>query len=64
MKNPVPRSSLFATPRDLVELDERIRSLSTEQERALAYHYSMLAFNLAHKMVEAEKAGLSVSEAV
>lgn len=64
MNNPIPRSSLFGTPRDLEALDQQIRSLSTEQERALAYTYTMLAFNLAHKMVEAEKAGLNTSEAV
>jgi hypothetical protein len=64
MKNPIPHSSLFGTPRDLEALDQQIRSLNTEAERALAYTYTMLAFNLAYKMVEAEKAGLSVSEAV
>jgi len=53
--NPIPRSSLFATPEDLTALDLQIRSLNTDAERAIAYHYTMLAFNLAYKLVEEEK---------
>jgi hypothetical protein len=53
--NPIPRSSLFGTPEDLTALDQQIRSLSTDAERAIAYHYTMLAFNLAYKMVEEAK---------
>ena len=53
--NPIPRSSLFATPENLEALDRQIRLLNTENERAVAYLYSMLAFNLAYKMVEEAK---------
>jgi len=53
--NPIPRSSLFGTPENLEALDLQIRSLNTEAERAIAYHYTMLAFNLAYKMVEEAK---------
>ena len=49
--NPIPKSSLFDTPSDLTALDERIRQLPMEH-RGLAYLYTMMAFNLAHKMVE------------
>lgn len=52
--NPIPRSSLFGTPEDLTALDLQIRTLS-DAERAIAYHYTMLAFNLAYKMVEEAK---------
>jgi hypothetical protein len=53
--NPIPRSSLFGTPENLEALDLQIRSLGTDAERAIAYHYTMLAFNLAYKMVEEGK---------
>ena len=53
--NPIPRSSLFGTPESLEALDQQIRSLSTDAERAIAYHYTMLAFNLAYKLVEEAK---------
>lgn len=49
--NPIPYSSLFATPESLEALDEQIRQLPTEQ-RGLAYLYTMMAFNLAHKLTE------------
>jgi hypothetical protein len=55
MNNPIPRSSLFGTPESLEALDQQIRNLSTDAERAIAYTYTMLAFNLAHKMIEQEK---------
>lgn len=54
MKNPIPKSSLFATPSSLEELDLMIRQLPSDQ-RSIAYQYTMYAFNLAHGMVEKEK---------
>ena len=45
----IPYSSLFATPESLTALDEQIRQLPAEQ-RSIAYQYTMLAFNLAHKL--------------
>ena len=53
--NPIPRSSLFATPENLEMLDRQIRTLNTDAERAIAYQDTMLAFNLAYKMVEEAK---------
>ena len=53
MINPIPKSSLFATPESLEDLDRQIRSLP-KSEQALIYHYTMLAFNLAYKLVEEE----------
>lgn len=52
MINPIPRSSLFGTPESLEALDKQIRLLSTDAERSIAYHHTMLAFNLAYKMIE------------
>ena len=54
MNNPIPKSSLFATPSSLEELDMFIRQLP-DSERSIAYRYTMYAFNLAHSMVEKEK---------
>lgn len=51
MNNPIPRSSLFATPADLDELDAMIQRLAAE-ERAVVYRFTMHALNLAHRMVE------------
>ena len=55
MSNPIPRSSLFGTPESLVALQEQIAQLPPEQ-KSIAYLYTMLAFNLAYKLVEQEKA--------
>jgi hypothetical protein len=53
MKNPVPTSRLFYTPATELELHERIMSMPKE-DRALAFQISMMAFNLAHKLVQEE----------
>lgn len=51
MNNPIPRSSLFATPESLEELDAMVQALAAE-ERAVVYRFTMHTFNLAHRMVE------------
>lgn len=56
MQNPVPRSSLFATPVDEASLDAYIRRLP-KHDQAMAYTVAMMTFNLAHKMVEDAKKG-------
>ncbi len=56
MTNPIIHSSLFGTPESLEALDQQIRNLSTDAERNIAYTYTMLAFNFAHKLIEQEKA--------
>ena len=50
----IPKSSLFATPESLEQLDLMIRELPANQ-RSVAYHYTMLAFNTANKLLEDEK---------
>lgn len=56
LTSPIPYSSLFATPESLEALDEQIRQLPASQ-RGLAYQYTMMAFNLAHKLTrQAEEA--------
>jgi len=50
MKNPIPRSGMFVTPKDEQDLYARIEQL-TAQERQVALMFTM---NLAHQMVEKE----------
>lgn len=50
MKNPILKSSLFWTPDSEQDLDNYIQQMSGP-ERALAYQMTMIAFNLAHKLV-------------
>jgi hypothetical protein len=51
VKNPVPTSKLFVTPKDEQDLFDRIEALSGK-EKALAYQIAMMTFNLSHKLVE------------
>ena len=51
LTDPIPHSSLFHTPESTYEFDCMIRELSRE-EQALVYRYTMMAFNLAHKLVQ------------
>ena len=53
MKNPVPKSKLFVTPKDEQDLFERIEAMP-KADKALAYQVAMMAFNLAHKLVDRE----------
>jgi len=54
MTDPIPHCRLFHTPESTYELDCMIKSLSRE-EQAIAYRYTMLAFNLAHKLTQEAK---------
>lgn len=54
MTNPIPRSSLFATPASLAELDQYIRSMAP-YEQASAYLISMMTINLCYKLIEDAK---------
>jgi hypothetical protein len=58
MKNPIPRSGLFAT-KTLVELQEYVELMSAK-EKAQAYLIMQLTLNACHQMVEE----LHVKEAV
>lgn len=51
MKNPIPRSGMFVTPKDEQDLYARIEQL-TAQERQVALMFTMFTMNLAHQMVE------------
>lgn len=55
MKNPIPTSRFFVTPKDESDLFARIEQMST-QERALAFQIAMMTFNLCNKLVEQERA--------
>ena len=54
MTDPIPHSSLFITPESTYELDSMIKEL-TREEQAIAYRFTMLAFNLAHKLTQDAK---------
>ena len=61
MKNPIPRSGLFATPDSFEELMMLTENCSgDDNERRLVYLGAMMALNLSHKLVEE----LHVQEAV
>lgn len=55
MNNPIPRSNLFATPVDFESLDAYIQRLP-KREQASVYTAVMMALNLAHKLVEDQRA--------
>ena len=50
MTNPIPHSSLWATP-TLEDLELGIQGLPTKQQ-ALVYNYVMLTLNACHRLVE------------
>jgi len=54
MKNPVPHSSMFATPINLEALLLQIDNISNKSERATVMTYVMMALNTAHNLVEQE----------
>ena len=53
MKNPLFKSSLFATPESFEDLQRMIEQYSGS-EKTVAYTISMLTINLCHKLVEKE----------
>lgn len=54
MKNPLFKSSLFATPESFEELQEMIENYSNSSEKSLAYQVAMFTMNLCHSLVEKE----------
>lgn len=54
MKNPLFKSSLFATPESFEELQEMIENYSNSAEKSLAYQVAMFTMNLCHSLVEKE----------
>lgn len=53
VKNPIPTSKLFYTPKTEQELLERIQSFP-QAERAIAFQIAMMTFNLCNQLVETE----------
>ena len=55
MKNPIPKSNMFVTPKSLEDLAQRIADISgSAEEQRLVWLGASMALNLAHDMVEAE----------
>ena len=54
MKNPIPHSTMFATPVDLESLMAQIDRISNKSERATVMTYVMMTLNTAHHLVEQE----------
>jgi len=54
MKNPIPRSNMFATPINLAALLLQIDNISNKSERATVMTYVMMTLNTAHNLVEQE----------
>ena len=52
MQNPIPRSSLWATPKSEQDLYDMLQGVGSAEEQRLAWHGAMLALNLAHTLVE------------
>jgi len=53
VKNPIPKTGLFATPDSLDQLMEYCQRF-TGQERIIAITVATMALNLSHKLVEDE----------
>jgi hypothetical protein len=51
MKNPIPKTGLFATPESLDQLMEYCQRFNG-QERIIAITVATMALNLAHELVE------------
>ena len=55
MKNPIPKSNMFVTPRSLEDLAQMIGDISgSAEEQRLVWLGASMALNLAHDMVETQ----------
>ena len=52
MINPINKSNLFVTPSSFKELTEIIESIGSAEEKRMAWLGAMMAWNLAHDLVE------------
>ena len=52
MTNPIPKSNLFTTPADMDHLVTLLNSCGTKEEQRMAWYGAMMAFNLAHDLIE------------
>lgn len=56
MINPIPKSSFFATPASLENLQAMLNGVGDSNEQRLAWLGAMMALNLAHNLVEEQLA--------
>lgn len=52
MINPIEKSNFFVTPASFEELTEALNSIGSPEEQRLAWLGAMMAWNLAHEVVE------------
>ena len=52
MINPITKSNLFVTPSSFEELNELIENIGSPEEKRMAWLGAMMAWNLAHDLVE------------
>jgi hypothetical protein len=54
MFNPIEKSNFFVTPGSFEELTKILDSIGSPEEQRMAWMGAMMAWNLAHDLVEAE----------
>jgi hypothetical protein len=52
MINPITKFNLFKTPASFEELNELIENIGSAEEKRMAWLGAMMAWNLAHDLVE------------
>lgn len=52
MNNPIPKSSLWATPADFDHLTVMLNESGSKEEQRMAWFGAMLALNLCHNLLE------------
>lgn len=50
--NPIPKSSLFATPADFDHLTLMLNECGSKEEQRMAWFGAMMALNLCHNLLE------------
>ena len=50
--NPIPKSSLWATPADFDHLTLMLNECGTKEEQRMAWFGAMMALNLCHNLLE------------
>jgi hypothetical protein len=52
MINPIEKSNFFVTPTSFEELTQALDNIGSAEERRMAWLGAMMAWNLAHEVVE------------
>jgi hypothetical protein len=52
MVNPIEKSNFFVTPSSFEELTQALDSIGSAEEQRMAWLGAMMAWNLAHEVVE------------